>query len=53
LAAVALAWLRAQPGVTAPIASARSPEQLAELLPMAELRLEQAELDRLTDAGRA
>ena len=39
VAAVALAWLRAQPGVTAPIASARTPEQLAELLPMADLEL--------------
>ena len=48
--AVALAWLRAQPAVTAPIASARSPEQLAELLPMAELELRPDELDRLTSA---
>jgi aryl-alcohol dehydrogenase-like predicted oxidoreductase len=47
IAAAALAWLRAQPGVTAPIASARSPEQLAELLPMADLELSPAELDRL------
>ena len=53
LAAVALAWLRAQPTVAAPIASARTPEQLAELLPMAELELQQAELDRLTGAGRS
>jgi aryl-alcohol dehydrogenase-like predicted oxidoreductase len=51
VAAVALAWLRVQPGVTAPIASARTPEQLAELLPMAELELTPAELDRLADAG--
>src|SRR5438093_1574301 len=50
LPAVALAWLRAQPGVTAPIASARSPEQLAELLPMAELDLSPDELDRLGSA---
>jgi aryl-alcohol dehydrogenase-like predicted oxidoreductase len=48
VAAVALAWLRAQPGVTAPIASARSPEQLAEQLPMADLELSPAELDRLS-----
>ena len=39
LAAVALAWLAAQPTVTAPIASARTVEQLAELLPVQELRL--------------
>jgi aryl-alcohol dehydrogenase (NADP+) len=50
VAAVALAWLRAQPGVTAPIASARSPEQLAELLPMADLELSVAELERLSSA---
>jgi aryl-alcohol dehydrogenase-like predicted oxidoreductase len=50
VAAVALAWLRAQPGVTAPIASARTPEQLAELLPMGELELAPDELDRLSAA---
>jgi aryl-alcohol dehydrogenase-like predicted oxidoreductase len=48
VSAVALAWLRAQPGVTAPIASARTPEQLAELLPMAGLELSSEELDRLS-----
>jgi aryl-alcohol dehydrogenase-like predicted oxidoreductase len=50
VAAVALAWLRAQPGVTAPIASARTPEQLSELLPMADLELAPEELDRLSAA---
>jgi aryl-alcohol dehydrogenase-like predicted oxidoreductase len=50
VAAVALAWLRAQPGVTAPIASARTPEQLAELLPMAGLELAPQELERLNAA---
>ena len=48
VSAVALAWLLAQPGVTAPIASARTPEQLAELLPMAELELSPDELRRLS-----
>jgi aryl-alcohol dehydrogenase-like predicted oxidoreductase len=48
ISAVALAWLLAQPGVTAPIASARSPEQLAELLPMAGLEPAPEELDRLS-----
>ena len=48
LAAVALAWLRAQPTVIAPISSARTPEQLAELLPMTELTLTDAELERLS-----
>ena len=49
-AAVSLAWLRAQPAVQAPIASARTPEQLAELLPMAALQLTADQLDRLTSA---
>ena len=35
--ATALAWLRAQPGIAAPIASARTTEQLAQLLPIVEL----------------
>jgi aryl-alcohol dehydrogenase-like predicted oxidoreductase len=50
VSAVALAWLLAQPGVTAPIASARTPEQLAELLPMAELELTAGELELLGEA---
>jgi aryl-alcohol dehydrogenase-like predicted oxidoreductase len=50
-AAVALAWLRAQPTVAAPLASARTTEQLAGLLPMAELKLTDDELRRLTDAA--
>jgi aryl-alcohol dehydrogenase-like predicted oxidoreductase len=51
VAAVALAWLAAQPTVASAIASARSPEQLAELLPMAELDLSAEELDRLDAAS--
>jgi aryl-alcohol dehydrogenase (NADP+) len=50
--AVALAWLRAQPTVAAPIASARTVEQLQGLLAMATLRLQDEELQALTDAGR-
>jgi aryl-alcohol dehydrogenase-like predicted oxidoreductase len=50
-AAVALAWLLTRPTVAAPIASARTPEQLAELLPMAELSLSTDEIDRLTAAS--
>ena len=53
LAAVALAWLRTRPGIVAPIASARTPEQLAEILPSAELELTAEEADRLTAAGQA
>jgi aryl-alcohol dehydrogenase-like predicted oxidoreductase len=41
IASVALGWLRAQPGVVTPIASARTPEQLAEILPVVELSAEQ------------
>jgi aryl-alcohol dehydrogenase-like predicted oxidoreductase len=50
-AAVALAWLAARPTVSTPIASARTREQLAELLPMADLALTAEELDRLTEAS--
>jgi aryl-alcohol dehydrogenase-like predicted oxidoreductase len=50
-AAVALAWLAAQPTVVAPIASARTPEQLAELLPMADIDLTPGELARLASAS--
>lgn len=48
VAAVALAWQIARPGITAPIASATSPGQLAELAKAATLALgagEMAELD--------
>lgn len=48
VAAVALAWLLAQPTVLAPIASATSPEQLTELLACAQLQLSAAELERLS-----
>lgn len=51
VAAVALAWLLAQPAVAAPIASARTPEQLADLLPSARLELSADELARLTAAS--
>jgi aryl-alcohol dehydrogenase-like predicted oxidoreductase len=47
VAAVALAWLLAQPTVLAPIASATSPGQLAELLALTELRLSAQELSSL------
>jgi aryl-alcohol dehydrogenase-like predicted oxidoreductase len=48
-AAVAIAWLLAKPGVVAPIASARSPEQLAAILPGVELELGEAEIARLDE----
>jgi aryl-alcohol dehydrogenase-like predicted oxidoreductase len=48
VAAVALAWVRAQPAVAAPIASARNPQQLAEILPGATLELTDDELSELS-----
>jgi aryl-alcohol dehydrogenase-like predicted oxidoreductase len=51
VAAVALAWLLAQPTVVAPIASARTPEQVAELLPATELQLSADELDLLSSVS--
>ena len=48
VAAVSLAWLLAQPTVVAPIASARTVEQLAELLPATMLALTDTELARLS-----
>ncbi|QHC30226.1 MULTISPECIES: aldo/keto reductase [unclassified Streptomyces] len=50
-ATVALAWLAAQPTVTAPIASARALEQLPPLLAVGDLKLTDAELKKLTDAS--
>ncbi|MER3412211.1 MAG: alcohol dehydrogenase, partial [Thermoleophilia bacterium] len=52
-AAVALAWLRSRPTVVSPIASARSPEQLAELLPFLDLDLSLQETSRLDQASGA
>ena len=49
---IALAWVAAQPGVTAPIASAKSLDQLEELLGAMELDLTQAQLERLDAASR-
>ena len=53
VAAVALAWVRAQPAVAAPIASARNPQQLAEILPGATLELTDAELSELSNVSTA
>lgn len=52
VAAVALAWLLAQPRVVAPIASARTTEQLEQILPAAALELSSAEVDRLSATMR-
>jgi len=53
VASVALAWLAAQPTITAPIASARTREQLSDLLASVELELSDADLDTLADASEA
>jgi aryl-alcohol dehydrogenase-like predicted oxidoreductase len=50
-AQIALAWLAARPAVVAPIASARTPEQLEELLGSMELRLSASQLARLDAAS--
>ncbi|MHB8684915.1 MAG: aldo/keto reductase [Dehalococcoidia bacterium] len=51
VAAVALAWQLTKPAVTAPIIGANTPEQLAELLPAAGLRLTPAETSALDAAS--
>ncbi len=50
-AAVAIAWLAAKPGVAAPIASATSPDQLAQVLAGATLSLTDDEIARLDEAS--
>ena len=47
IAATSLAWLRAQPTVAAPIASARTVEQVPDLLAGARLELTPDEVDAL------
>lgn len=51
LAQIALAWMAAQDGVTAPIASATSVEQLDELIGAWDVELSSDQRDRLTAAG--
>ena len=48
--AIALAWINAQAGIAAPIASARTPDQLDALLEGATLELDAAHLAKLTAA---
>jgi aryl-alcohol dehydrogenase-like predicted oxidoreductase len=52
LAEIALAWLAAQPGVTAPIASATSVEQVKSLVRGARLSLSEDDLRALTRTGQ-
>jgi aryl-alcohol dehydrogenase-like predicted oxidoreductase len=46
-ARVALAWLLAQPGITAPIASATNEKQLVDLAEAAKLKLDAESIQRL------
>jgi aryl-alcohol dehydrogenase-like predicted oxidoreductase len=48
--AVALAWLLADETIAAPIASARTPAQLADLIPAVDLRLADDEVEALAQA---
>ncbi|WP_338465795.1 aldo/keto reductase [Novosphingobium sp. ZN18A2] len=48
LAEIALAWLLSQPGIAAPIASATSVEQLAQLIAAVSLKLDDDQIARLT-----
>jgi len=50
-AKVALAWLMARPGITAPIASATSLAQLHDLIAATELKLDSAAIDELNLAS--
>ncbi len=49
---ISLAWINAQPGIGAPVASATSVGQVASLARGARLVLDTEHLRRLTDAGR-
>jgi aryl-alcohol dehydrogenase (NADP+) len=51
VASVAIAWLLTKPGVTSPIASARTVEQLAAVLPGVSLTLTEDQLTRLDEAS--
>ena len=52
LSQIALAWVAAQPGVTAPIASATSVAQLDEIMDSLDLTLTGEQLAALTGAGQ-
>lgn len=52
LATVALAWLKAQPGIAAPIASATSVDQAEQLIAAMHLDLDIGHLERLAEASQ-
>jgi aryl-alcohol dehydrogenase-like predicted oxidoreductase len=49
---IAIAWLIARPSVTAPIASATTLEQLAELAEAAEIELDEASIQKIDAAAK-
>jgi aryl-alcohol dehydrogenase-like predicted oxidoreductase len=51
VATIALAWLAAQPTVVAPIASARTTEQLPDLLHVSQAQLSEEEIRKLSAAS--
>ncbi len=51
MTAIAIAWLRSRPGIAAPIASARTVEQLDALLPGVSLQLTTEQITRLDEAS--
>ncbi|MGE6742164.1 aldo/keto reductase [Allorhizobium pseudoryzae] len=51
LAAIAIAWVAARPGITAPIASATSLSQLDAMIAAGTLTLTDAQMQRLNEAG--
>jgi aryl-alcohol dehydrogenase-like predicted oxidoreductase len=50
-ARVALAWLLAQPGITAPIASATNEKQLTDLVEAARLHLDAGSIQKLNQVS--
>ena len=50
-ASVALAWLMARPGITAPIASATTPDQLQDLFKAVDLKLDSSAIEALNQAS--
>ena len=50
-ATIALAWLMGRPGITAPIASATSVEQLQDLVAATQITLAPAEVSRLSEVS--
>ena len=52
-ARVALAWLLTRPGITAPIASATTADQLNELVEASKLSLERNSIEKLSAASAA